>query len=516
MDTEDRTHDDADLSSELDGFLEAAARSDSWRVERTLKSSPFETTELVRFRGASGGELGPFIRKRIDCSAGVGRAYERLWDAQRSGVILHGVPRLVECLRSGDELSVVTEFIEGRTLGELVRDEGASERLATGIMPALCDAVFELHTLLDPPLIHRDLKPSNVIVRSDGRPFVIDFGIARAWDGKADADTVRFGTRAYAPPEQFGFGQTDARSDVYALGKLALFCATGGEGTGPADEADLRRRGLFAPLSEVIARATAFDPARRFSGARALGWALRECAAAGGMSALPEGDPFGYRVPSPSSGRAAGPIGAALPAATVPGTAVSAVLGTGRAASATPGADQLASAVSAPGPAASVALATGRAASITHETDQLGSAVSAPGPAAPPASASDSIASAVPAPRRNRVAAVLDRIPLGVGVVWDLVVLFVYAFCVLGSVFAIVRPNENDAALPLWFRVMEYGLLIIVCFGVIGWALLDKRPLRAIFPRLPRLGFLRGLLLGVGIVGSCFVATVAAAIYVGV
>ena len=486
MDTEDRTHDDADLSSELDGFLEAAARSDSWRVERTLKSSPFETTELVRFRGASGGELGPFIRKRIDCSAGVGRAYERLWDAQRSGVILHGVPRLVECLRSGDELSVVTEFIEGRTLGELVRDEGASERLATGVMPALCDAVFELHTLLDPPLIHRDLKPSNVIVRSDGRPFVIDFGIARAWDGEADADTVRFGTRAYAPPEQFGFGQTDARSDVYALGKLALFCATGGEGTGPADEADLRRRGLSAPLSEVIARATAFDPARRFSGARALGRALRECAAAGGVPAQPEGESFVYRMPFPSSGHATGPIGAALPAATVSGTAGSAVLGTGPTASATPGAGQLAP------------------------------ADPAPGPSAPPAPASDPAASVAPAPRRNRVAAALDRIPLGVGVVWDLVVLFVYVFCVLGSVFAIVRPNENDAALPLWFRVMEYGLLIIVCFGVIGWALLDKRPLRAIFPRLPRLGFLRGLLLGVGIVGSCFVATVAAAIYVGV
>lgn len=493
MDTEDRTHDDADLSSELDGFLEAAARSDSWRVERTLKSSPFETTELVRFRGASGGELGPFIRKRIDCSAGVGRAYERLWDAQRSGVILHGVPRLVECLRSGDELSVVTEFIEGKTLGELVRDEGASERLATGIMPALCDAVFELHTLLDPPLIHRDLKPSNVIVRSDGRPFVIDFGIARAWDGEADADTVRFGTRAYAPPEQFGFGQTDARSDVYALGKLVLFCATGGEGTGPADEADLRRRGLSAPLSEVIARATAFDPARRFSGARALGRALRECAAAGGVPAQLEGDSFGYRAPSPSSWHAAGPIGVALPAASVPGTAVSAVLGTG----------QLTSAVSAPGP-------VGLAVTASREP------AFAPGPAAPPASASDPIASAAPVPRRSRVVAALDRIPLGVGVVWDLVVLFVYAFCVLGSVFAIVRPNENDAALPLWFRVMEYGLLIIVCFGVIGWALLDKRPLRAIFPRLPRLGFLRGLLLGVGIVGSCFVATVAAAIYVGV
>lgn len=486
MDTEDRTHDDADLSSELDGFLEAAARSDSWRVERTLKSSPFETTELVRFRGASGGELGPFIRKRIDCSAGVGRAYERLWDAQRSGVILHGVPRLVECLRSGDELSVVTEFIDGRTLGELVRDEGASERLAVGVMPALCDAVFELHVLLDPPLIHRDLKPSNVIVRSDGRPFVIDFGIARAWDGEADADTVRFGTRAYAPPEQFGFGQTDARSDVYALGKLVLFCATGGEGTGPADEADLRRRGLSAPLSEVIARATAFDPARRFSGARALGRALRECAAAGDVPAQPEGEPFGYRMLFPSSGHATGPIGAALPAATVSGTAGSAVLGTGPTASATPGADRLAP------------------------------ADPAPGPSAPPASASDPSASAAPAPRRNRVAAALDRIPLGVGVVWDLVVLFVYAFCVLGSVFAIVRPNENDAALPLWFRVMEYGLLIIVCFGVIGWALLDKRPLRAIFPRLPRLGFLRGLLLGVGIVGSCFVATVVAAIYVGV
>lgn len=86
-------------------------------------------------------------------------------------------------------------------------------------------------------MIHRDLKPSNIIVTGanytpdDGLTFsslvIIDLGIARVWRDGADADTVKFGTRPYAPPEQYGFGQTSVRSDVYALGALLFFCLTG-------------------------------------------------------------------------------------------------------------------------------------------------------------------------------------------------------------------------------------------------------------------------------------------------
>lgn len=86
-------------------------------------------------------------------------------------------------------------------------------------------------------MIHRDLKPSNIIVTGanytpdDGLTFsslvIIDLGIARVWRDGADADTVKFGTRPYAPPEQYGFGQTSVRSDVYALGRPVVLLLDG-------------------------------------------------------------------------------------------------------------------------------------------------------------------------------------------------------------------------------------------------------------------------------------------------
>ncbi|MZJ26328.1 hypothetical protein GT516_00170 [Collinsella sp. BIOML-A4] len=85
-------------------------------------------------------------------------------------------------------------------------------------------------------VIHCDLKPSNIIVSGvryaadAGMTFsslvIIDLGIAHVWRDGADADTVKFGTRPYAPPEQYGFGQTSVRSDIDALGALLFFCLT--------------------------------------------------------------------------------------------------------------------------------------------------------------------------------------------------------------------------------------------------------------------------------------------------
>lgn len=143
----------------------------------------------------------------------------------------------------GDELDVVMEYVEGETLEALVGRLGATPDYACGLYPVLCKAVGELHAGFaaagEPgvPVIHRDLKPSNIIVSGvryaadAGMTFsslvIIDLGIARVWRDGADADTVKFGTRSYAPPEQFGFGQTSVRSDIYALGALLFFCLTG-------------------------------------------------------------------------------------------------------------------------------------------------------------------------------------------------------------------------------------------------------------------------------------------------
>ena len=126
------------------------------------------------------------------------------------------------------------EYIEGETFGALVDRLGATPDYARELYPALCDAVGELHAGFamagetSAPVIHRDLKPSNIIVTGASRTLdegltfsslvIIDLGIARVWRDGADADTVKFGTRPYAPPEQYGFGQTSVRSDVYALG----------------------------------------------------------------------------------------------------------------------------------------------------------------------------------------------------------------------------------------------------------------------------------------------------------
>lgn len=269
MDTHGNIERAHDVSCELDAHLSALARADSWRVEQRLKETEFETTDVVFFEGARGGELGPFVRKRINCSAGVGSAYEELMRAQHAGMRLLAVPHLVECTRVGDTLTVVMEYVSGPTLQHLVEERGGSLELAASLFPALCDAVASLHEGFTPPLIHRDLKPSNVIVRG-GRPVIIDFGIARLWRADAEADTTHFVTRSYAPPEQFGFGQTDVRSDVYALGKLLLFCLTGQNPHDARNEEQYEALGVERPLACVIARATAFDPTDRYGGVREM------------------------------------------------------------------------------------------------------------------------------------------------------------------------------------------------------------------------------------------------------
>ena len=270
----DETHDE--LAAALRGAVPPAA--DAYRVERVLKSAPGELTQLVYLRTAAGGELGPYVRKVIDHESGLGGAYVALAAREREGLRVRQLPRIIECGVERGSLVVVMERVPGHTLREVIEAASPAQRveLAARLMPAVCDAAEELHTTLEQPIVHRDLTPGNVMC-PDGdptTPVLIDLGIARTWHNDAETDTTHLGTRAYAPPEQYGFGQTDVRSDVYALGLLAFFCLTGRDPSPSDRERAFADPAVPEPWRAAIERAAALDPAERYQTAGELAAAL--------------------------------------------------------------------------------------------------------------------------------------------------------------------------------------------------------------------------------------------------
>ncbi|MBM6775184.1 serine/threonine protein kinase [Olsenella profusa] len=294
MDTRADTRQNDD---ELADYLASLDRDTCYRVDAVLKDGRLERTELVYFVGENGAELGPFVRKYLDAETGLGRAYQALFDVQRRGARLVHLPRVIECHWRDGRFVVVMEYVKGETLAACagrLGDASARLDLVRRAFPDLCDAVGELHERFDPPIIHRDLTPSNVMVslpegRGPAAVTLIDLGIARRFREGAEHDTTHFGTRAYAPPEQFGFGQTDVTSDVYALGMLLFFCLTGREPT-PADrEARFAVPDVPEAFRKVIVCATELDPTRRYASARALRDAVTQALAQDTGSATEEG-----------------------------------------------------------------------------------------------------------------------------------------------------------------------------------------------------------------------------------
>lgn len=125
---------------------------------------------------------------------------------------------------------LVMDYIHGQTLTAYMDLRGWSisfqEVVAIGIQ--LCAALSYLHHQT-PPIIHRDLKPSNVMIDRNGHVTLIDFGISRQFKEGQAQDTVQLGTVGYAAPEQDGVGQSDERTDIYSLGSLFYYMASGGE-----------------------------------------------------------------------------------------------------------------------------------------------------------------------------------------------------------------------------------------------------------------------------------------------
>jgi len=137
------------------------------------------------------------------------------------------IPKAIELFEEGGFSYFIRSYMPGGSLYQWIAARGvASEREAVDIIVQLCDILTYLHTR-QPAVVHRDIKPQNVILDPNGTVFLIDFDISRKFDPAAVKDTVFMGTSATAPPEQYGYGQTDARSDLYSLGILLIFLCTG-------------------------------------------------------------------------------------------------------------------------------------------------------------------------------------------------------------------------------------------------------------------------------------------------
>lgn len=160
---------------------------------------------------------------------------------------------IIEVFEYEDITVVIEEYISGEPLSEILKKTGAQSEYDTkNIIGQVCDGLTFLHKH---NIIHRDINPNNIMVTSDGRVKIIDFDISRSVKKNSAADTVVLGTVGYAAPEQFGFSQSDTRTDIYAVGVLANVMLTG----------KMPNECLYiGKLGRVIAKATEIDARIRY------------------------------------------------------------------------------------------------------------------------------------------------------------------------------------------------------------------------------------------------------------
>jgi serine/threonine-protein kinase len=138
------------------------------------------------------------------------------------------LPRIVDIEQDDACLYIIEDYIEGTPLDrQLNLRKRFDEATVIEWCKQLCGVLIYLHNQKPNPVIYRDMKPSNIIVSEDNVVRLIDFGIAREFKTDSGSDTSYMGTRGYAAPEQYGTSQTDARTDIYALGVTAYHLLTG-------------------------------------------------------------------------------------------------------------------------------------------------------------------------------------------------------------------------------------------------------------------------------------------------
>ncbi len=169
--------------------------------------------------------------------------------------------KIYEMFKCDDSLIVIEEFINGKTLQRILDDNGPlDEDIAIGYIINLCSILDILHNQT-PPVIHRDIKPSNIIIDNSGVLKLIDFDVSRVYKEESNMDTHILGTKGYASPEQFGFEQTDCRSDIYSVGVLINVLTTGKH---------IKEKLNEGKLKDIIEKCTSLSPDSRYSSVKEL------------------------------------------------------------------------------------------------------------------------------------------------------------------------------------------------------------------------------------------------------
>ena len=180
---------------------------------------------------------------------------------------------------------IAMEYLEGRTLDKIIKDQSLGYEECLRIALQLCTALEVVHR---GHLIHRDLKPANILLQDDGNLKLLDFGIARAADESSITQHgMLVGTVLYMSPEQVRGDDLDARSDIFSLGAVLYHVMTGqlpypGESFPevcmaildgpPRRKPSVVRPGFPLPLEQFLLRCLSANAADRYADAtEALG-----------------------------------------------------------------------------------------------------------------------------------------------------------------------------------------------------------------------------------------------------
>ncbi|MBR6880879.1 MAG: protein kinase [Clostridiales bacterium] len=178
----------------------------------------------------------------------------------------------------GPLLTVIEEYVQGRTFDSVIEDPLLTDKQKAGLFCEICRGLEFLHGAT-PAIIHRDIKGSNIMVTDDGHIKIIDYDSSKTYKPGHDRDTVLIGTEGMAAPEQYGFMQSDARTDIYSLGVLMK----------SAFSED-------SPYYCIASKASSFDPDKRYQSALELREAISQIRPSTGKKLFP---PPGFRSGNP-------------------------------------------------------------------------------------------------------------------------------------------------------------------------------------------------------------------------
>lgn len=222
-----------------------------FQTERIIKENSRSSIRIVRSR-----EDGTRMICRRFC--GSGEVYQRLWE-----IDCPNLPKVAAVFEEEGVQYVLEEYIQGDILAFILEGGLLTQEQTAEILLQLCRG---LETLNRAGIIHRDIKPENVILRGN-EAVLIDFDASRLYKPGSGADTQVLGTTGYAAPEQYGFSQTDPRSDIYSMGVLANVLLTGNH---PATKL------AYGRLRPVIEKCIEVNTDKRYNSAAELAKAVRK------------------------------------------------------------------------------------------------------------------------------------------------------------------------------------------------------------------------------------------------